>query len=178
MRRRRSEEPVAVEKILDVDASMQGTLAFKDPVNLRINGKFDGKLETKGNLMIGEHADVNADIVGDSITVAGRINGNIKAGKDLRLIAPACVIGDVRTPTLTVTEGAVLEGHCNMVSKGVSSKSLDVLTMDEVAKYLEVDKNVVSEWADSGKLPGKKDGSKWKFERAKIEDWLSNEKIK
>jgi len=176
MRRRRSEEPV--EKILDVDASMQGTLTFKDPVNLRINGKFEGKLTTKGNLMIGEHADVNADIIGDSITVAGRVTGNIRSEKDLRLIAPACVIGDVKTPTLTITEGAVLEGRCNMMSKGVSSKTLDVLTMDEVAKYLEVDKNVVSEWADSGKLPGKKDGTKWKFERAKIEDWLSNEKIK
>ena len=53
MRRRREEEPK--EKILDVDASMQGTLSFKDPVNLRINGKFEGKLQTKGSLTIGEH---------------------------------------------------------------------------------------------------------------------------
>ena len=30
------------EKILDVDAAMQGSLTFKDPVNLRINGKFEG----------------------------------------------------------------------------------------------------------------------------------------
>jgi len=51
MRRRKDEE--FAEKILDVDASMQGTLAFKDPVNLRINGKFDGKLDTKGSLTIG-----------------------------------------------------------------------------------------------------------------------------
>ncbi len=27
------------EKILDVDAAMSGNLTFKDPVNLRINGK-------------------------------------------------------------------------------------------------------------------------------------------
>ena len=47
MRRRFKQEdgadPVR-EKILDVDASMQGTLSFNDPVNLRINGKFEGKL--------------------------------------------------------------------------------------------------------------------------------------
>ena len=43
-------------KILDVDASMQGTLSFKDPVNLRINGRFEGRLITKGTLTIGDRA--------------------------------------------------------------------------------------------------------------------------
>ncbi|MFA6610525.1 MAG: polymer-forming cytoskeletal protein, partial [Candidatus Omnitrophota bacterium] len=57
------------EKILDVDAAMQGSLIFKDPVNLRINGRFEGLLNTKGNLMIGEAAAVNADITGDSIII-------------------------------------------------------------------------------------------------------------
>ena len=56
--RRRKEDLEQKEKVLDVDASMQGTLAFKDPVNLRINGKFEGRLETKGFLTIGEHAVV------------------------------------------------------------------------------------------------------------------------
>ena len=42
------------EKVLDVNASMQGTLRFDDPVNLRINGKFEGTLDTKGMLMVGE----------------------------------------------------------------------------------------------------------------------------
>jgi len=177
MRRRRQEEPT--EKILDVDASMQGTLTFKDPVNLRINGKFDGKLQTKGNLTISEHAIVNADIVGESITIAGHVNGNIKAAKGIRIISPACVVGDIKTPTLSVSEGAILEGRCNMMSSGKPGRDAsDILTMDEVAKFLEVDKNVVSEWADTGKLPATKEGAKWKFERTKIEDWLSNEKIK
>ena len=36
------------QKVLDVDASLQGNLVFKDAVNLQINGSFEGKLETKG----------------------------------------------------------------------------------------------------------------------------------
>ena len=51
------------EKVMDVDASMQGSLSFKDPVNLRINGKFEGTLEVRGNLTIGQNAIVLADIV-------------------------------------------------------------------------------------------------------------------
>ena len=48
---------------------------FRDPVNLRINGKFEGTLETKGNLIIGQTAVVKAGIIGDDIVVAGRIKG-------------------------------------------------------------------------------------------------------
>ncbi len=70
---------VAEEKVLDVDASMQGTMVFKDPVILRINGKFEGSLTTRGNLTIGENAVVDADIEGDDITIAGVVNGNINA---------------------------------------------------------------------------------------------------
>jgi len=178
MRRRKEEE--LTEKILDVDASMQGTLAFKDPVNLRINGKFEGRLDTKGNLTIGEHAVVNADINGEYITIAGRVNGDINAQKAIKLIAPACVVGDVKAPTLSVSEGSILEGYCNMMSKErtTTRTQLKTLSIDEVAKYLEVDQNVVLEWADSGKLPATKDGSQWKFEKSKIEDWLSSERIK
>src|SRR3989338_8059459 len=102
-----------VEKMLDVDASMQGTLIFKDPVNLRINGRFEGTLNTKGNLMIGEHAVVNADVIGESIVVAGKVNGNISALKELKLISPACVVGAIKTPLFSVAEGAVLEGSCH-----------------------------------------------------------------
>ena len=177
MRRRGTEE--VKEKILDVDASMQGTLAFRDPVNLRINGKFDGKLDTKGSLTIGEHAVVKADIIGEHITIAGRVNGNIKAQKSISLVAPACVIGDIKTPSLNIAEGSILEGYSNMLPKEkITKNTVEALSIDEVAKYLEVDKGMVSEWANAGKLPAKREGSTWRFDRTEIEDWISNEKIK
>ncbi|MFH1381022.1 MAG: polymer-forming cytoskeletal protein [Candidatus Omnitrophota bacterium] len=177
MRRRKQEE--VQDKVLDVNASMQGTLTFNDPVNLRINGKFEGKLETRGNLTIGEHASVNADINGEEITIAGRVNGDIEATTSIKLVAPACVVGNIKTPSLIIDEGAILEGHSNMLTLDKSQKKgLARLTVDEVAEYLEVGGDVVSEWANTGRLPAVKDGSKWVFDRAKIEDWLANEKIK
>ena len=67
------------EKLLDVDASMQGSLSFKDPVNLRINGRFEGTLDVKGALTIGSSAMVMADIVGDTVIIGGRVRGKIIA---------------------------------------------------------------------------------------------------
>jgi len=165
------------EKVLDVDASMQGTLIFKDSVNLRINGTFEGMLNTKGRLMIGEQAVVNADITGESIVIAGKVSGNITALKDLKLISPARVIGDIRSPLLSIAEGAIFDGTSRMLSKADDFTD-KTMTPDDLAKYLEVETNLVFEWASSGRLPGTKEGDSWKFERAKIDDWIAQGKIK
>lgn len=164
-------------KVLDVDASMQGTLIFKDYVNLRINGTFEGVLNTKGDLMIGEQAVVNADITGESIIVAGKVTGNITAFKALKLISPARVIGDIRSPLLSIAEGAIFDGTSRMLGKADEITD-NVMTQDDLAKYLEVETNLVNEWANSGRLPGTKDGANWKFERAKIDEWIAQGKIK
>jgi len=168
------------EKILDVDASMQGSLIFKDPVNLRINGKFDGTLNTKGNLMIGEHSSVNADITGDVIVIAGKVIGTVHALKELKLIAPGCVVGDIRTPLLSIAEGAVLEGNCRMLSGAKSETAVKTgfMTADDLAKYLEVDLAVIDEWVSSGKLPASKDGNSWRFDRTRVDEWIAEGKIK
>ena len=76
---RKRVEEAPQEKVLEVDASMQGSLSFKDPVNLRISGNFEGTLDTKGTLAIGERADVKATIQGEVIIIAGTINGGITA---------------------------------------------------------------------------------------------------
>lgn len=166
-----------VEKVLDVDASMQGTLVFKDPVNLKINGRFEGVLNTKGSLMIGEQATVNADITGESIIIAGKVNGNIVALKDLKLIAPAQVRGDITTPMLSIAEGAIFDGNSKMFSQ-TSDYIENILNAEELSKYLEIDMNLVHEWANSGRLPATKDGNSWKFERSKIDEWVAQGKIK
>ena len=170
-----------VEKVLDVDASMQGSLSFKDPVNLRINGRFEGILNTKGNLMIGEHASVNADIAGESIIVAGKVTGNVNATKELKLISPACVVGDIVTPLLSIAEGAVFEGSCKMLAHsktGEDHKQNVMMTSEELAKYLEVEVGVISEWVNSGKIPGMKEGDGWRFDRSRIDAWVAEGKIK
>lgn len=157
------------EKTLDVDAAMQGTLSFKDPVNLRINGRFEGNLETRGNLTIGTTAVVNADILGDNIIIGGKVKGKITARERLTLLPQAIVEGHIYPAKLNVTEGALLQGQCTMLH--------DFLNAEELAKYLEVELNSIMEWADSGKVPGNKEGSGWKFERKAIDNWVASGKI-
>jgi len=164
------------QKILDVDASMQGTLAFKDPVNLRINGSFDGKLDTKGSLTIGENAVVRADINGEEIMVGGKVTGNIVAKKQLTLFSQAHIVGDITAPVLSVEAGAILQGKCQMLSHSGSKGR--VFNVDQLAKYLEVDVSNILDWASSGRIPAFKDGKEWRFERLMVDEWIAKEKAK
>ena len=175
--RRRPDEP-APPRVLEVDASMAGSLAFKDPINLQINGRFEGSLETKGNLFIGERAQVKATITGEVIVVRGSVEGPIVASQRLELQGGSSVIGKIVTPTLVVHEGAVLHGECDMRGERAGAESR-WMTLEELARYLEVDTNTVVDWARSGRVPGEQDGQgQWRFNRQRVETWLAQEKIK
>ena len=178
----RREKEKDEEKVLDVDASMQGTLTFRDPVNLKISGKFEGTLDTRGSLIIGENAVVQATIKGEAITISGKVTGNIAAQQIIRIFPPGEVIGDIITPLLEVKEGAILQGRCQM-GKGAkyntsSASHRELLTAEELARYLEVETSSFLEWAERGKIPAVREGNFWKFDRTKVDEWVSNEKIK
>lgn len=158
------------DKLLDVDASMQGSLSFKDPVNLRINGKFEGTLETKGNLIIGPNAIVRADIIGDDITIAGRVKGKVVAKERLNLLPTAIMEGEIYPAKLNIAEGAIIDGRCSMLH--------DFLTAEELARYLEVDLNSIMEWVNSGKIPAVKERDNWRFERKNIDAWVASGKLR
>ncbi|MBU0759569.1 MAG: polymer-forming cytoskeletal protein [Candidatus Omnitrophica bacterium] len=165
------------QKLLDVDASMQGTLTFKDPVNLRINGSFEGKLDTKGSLIIGENATVQADIIGEEIVVGGKVTGNIRAQKQLQMLSRAHVVGDITTPVLIIESGAVMQGKCEMMGRYSEQRS-NAFNADQLAKYLEVEVSNILSWANSGKIPAFKEGDDWRFDRGMIDEWIAKERAK
>lgn len=157
------------EKVLDMDASMQGTLSFKDPVNLRINGRFDGSMTTRGSLIMSSSSLVSADIIGDNIVIGGRFKGKITAKERLTLLPTAIVEGELYPARLNIAEGAILEGRCFMLH--------DFLNAEELARYLDVDLNSVLDWVNSGKMPVLKESGDLKFERKAIDSWVASGKI-
>lgn len=173
-------QPQAEEKVLDVNASMQGTLRFDDPVNLRINGKFEGTLDVKGRLMVGSKADIKANITGETISVAGNIFGNIKATTLLKLESTAQVVGDIEAPKLSISEGGLISGSVSMPGFPSTEPAMrgDWMDLDQLAKYLEVDPGKINEWVSTGLLPGTKEGGEWIFERTKVDQWISEGKVK
>lgn len=49
----------------------------------------------------------------------------------------------------------------------------EVLTIEELAAYLKIAKSTLYKLAQDGKLPGQKVGKHWRFRKAAIDQWLS-----
>ena len=50
----------------------------------------------------------------------------------------------------------------------------DILTIEEVAKYLRVSERTVYEWAQKGEIPSGKIGTVWRFKRSELEKWVDD----
>ncbi len=158
------------DKAIDINANMQGTLSFKDPVNLKINGNFNGTMECRGTLTIGSTASVDAHIIGDNIVIAGKVRGDIIAKKMIVMMPTAVLNGNISTPKLNIVEGAIFQGKCQMLD--------EFLDVDELSKYLEIETSSILELAKSGKIPAARNGDNWRFERSRVDEWIASEKVK
>ena len=98
--------------ILGSNALFKGELSFKD--TLCIDGSFEGKLTTKGTLIVAELGNILADIEAGTVICKGKIKGNIIASQKVEMCSTGEVMGNVQTPSLYIALGAVFEGKCNM----------------------------------------------------------------
>ena len=96
--------------VLGADAVFKGQLKFEKGV--RLLGKFDGEINSSGQLLIADGAMLTGDVKAGSIRVDGNVKGNLNAGEKVQLTASARVEGDLQASRLEVAEGAVLVGRC------------------------------------------------------------------
>ena len=48
------------------------------------------------------------------------------------------------------------------------------MTLQEVAEYLQLSKDLIYRLAQSGKIPASKVGSRWRFRRERIDRWMED----
>lgn len=92
------------------DAVFKGELKFDDSV--RLLGRFEGAIETKGNLLVAQGASLEGEVKAGDINVDGNIKGNLNATGKVRLSASANLEGDLNVTRLEVADGAVFVGRC------------------------------------------------------------------
>ncbi len=110
-KKRKEEEEIRA--FLGKGAEFTGKLMFNGSV--RIDGDFKGSIFGNGMLVIGEGAEIEADIRVDSVMVSGEMRGQIDVKKIIRIYSTGKVTGDLNTPVISVEEGAFFEGTCHMI---------------------------------------------------------------
>ena len=97
---------------LDRGSSFSGELEFED--TMRIDGRFNGKIQSKNELIVGESANIDGEIHVGRIAVSGTVKGKIKADQRIEIHRTGRVFCDIETPTLLIEEGALFQGQCAM----------------------------------------------------------------
>jgi len=110
-KKRKEEEEIRA--FLGKGAEFNGKLMFNGSV--RIDGDFKGSIFGNGTLVIGEGAEIEADIRVDSVMVSGEMRGQIDVKKKILIYSTGKVTGDLNTPVISVEEGAFFEGTCHMI---------------------------------------------------------------
>jgi cytoskeletal protein CcmA (bactofilin family) len=95
---------------------------IKTDGSIRIDGKLVGEVVAKANAAIGITGIVEGMVVAKSISVAGKIKGNVSAADKLTLEAKSVMHGDIRAARLVVDEGAMFDGECAMTTQSGESK--------------------------------------------------------
>lgn len=105
-------EPGRLNTILGSGSVFEGTVEIES--SIRIDGTLKGKLISSDTLIVGPTGVVEADIQVKKATVGGRILGCLVASDQTVLEAKAVLLGDLKTSSLVVHEGAVFNGNCAM----------------------------------------------------------------
>ena len=108
-----------IENYLGPGTSYDGTI--KSDENIRVDGTYQGRIETAGNVIIGPSARVVADIVANTIQVWGLVRGTIVARSHLEIMPDGRVWGDVRVASLLIDEGGAFDGECIMGGEALES---------------------------------------------------------
>src|SRR5438477_6201346 len=101
-----------ITTLLGRGAAFEGKLTFEGTV--RIDGRFKGEVFSDDVLVIGDGAQVEAQIDVGEVIIQGTVVGNITAKRSIEIHAPGRVKGDLHTPALQIDKGVIFEGRSFM----------------------------------------------------------------
>jgi cytoskeletal protein CcmA (bactofilin family) len=87
---------------------------FSTEGNVRIDGNVLGEVKATGTVFINNGADVKATVYGKYVVIAGSFDGNLYCSERLELQPESRIKGAIHTKSLSVGEGAFIDGEIHM----------------------------------------------------------------
>lgn len=91
---------------------IDGEISGEEP--LTILGTVKGKIAVTQNVTVEPGATVEADVEGQTVTVSGKVTGNVTAREKLELRADSKMVGNAKAPRIVVADGATFKGNVDM----------------------------------------------------------------
>lgn len=134
----------ATEGSLDVRGSIVGNVEALGKLNITGNiqgnsqaaeiyaegAKITGELRSTGSIKVGQSTVIIGNIFATSAVIAGAVKGDIDVKGPVILDASAIVMGDIKSKSVQINNGAVIEGMCSQCYAEVNPTSF----FDELKK--------------------------------------------
>ena len=115
-------------------AVFNGSLSFEGTV--RIDGKFEGQVNTDDTLIIGETGHLRAEIFAGTVICLGLVEGTIIASQKVEIHSNSRVVGNIKSPAIYIELGGILDGSCDMTGK--ENKIIPLVKPEEKEKKISI----------------------------------------
>ena len=118
----KTETVVNVNSISRISAGTVIKGEILSPNDIRIDGTFEGRIQSKGRVVVGETAVIKADIVCENVDLWGKVEGNLFVKNTLSLKEGCTVTGNLHIRRLSVELGATFNGNCKTITEAEFDK--------------------------------------------------------
>jgi len=103
--------PAREDSSLNPHLKFEGTLTYTGTVT--IDCHFKGSVITDDTLIVGPSGRLDAEVTAGVVEISGKVHGNVKALKTVKILKGGEVHGNIETPKISMEEGVVFEGNCS-----------------------------------------------------------------
>lgn len=104
-----------IDTVIGKNTELKGTI--KSTGTVRVDGTFEGEIETTSDLVIGEEGIVRAQVKAVTVIIAGNLEGDIDCQGRLELVPTGTLVGNAKAGILVIEEGATFKGQIEMSMK-------------------------------------------------------------
>jgi cytoskeletal protein CcmA (bactofilin family) len=101
--------------LLGKGSNFNGSLKVEG--GIRIDGQFEGSVETNGTLVIGKEGIMKAEIKAKDAIIGGKVTGNITATNKIELQSGASYSGDIKCRGLIIDSDVFFDGSSKMLGQ-------------------------------------------------------------
>lgn len=134
-------EPVV--DVNDVSHISSGTIIkgeISSLTDIRIDGHVEGKVYSKGKIVVGDQAGVNGSLLCSNLDFWGQMEGDIYVKDTLSLNGSATINGNIHVRKFQVEMGAQINGSCNMISEADYEKFVQDVVTTKIPEFNRSDK--------------------------------------
>jgi cytoskeletal protein CcmA (bactofilin family) len=89
--------------------------------DLELAGRFEGVVNVQGRVVIGDRAEVDADVTASTIVVGGKVRGNLSAAGRVEILPQGVLTGNLRSGSFAAADGASVKGEI-VIDRGGKAK--------------------------------------------------------